>query len=108
MLRLAAILSAALLLTGCAAQPMHPSASPRAQKPTPSTSGLALVFDPPVIAGQPPIELARITRRPAAFAGYQDLIATYFSIQTLDRQTSDWTDRYERRTEMNRVGVSYR
>jgi hypothetical protein len=107
MLRIAPILMLALLLGGCAAQIKQPSAQSHISS-VPQSTGLALVLDPPAVLGQPPIELARAARRPAAFGSYQDLTTTYFSIQTIDRQTSDWTDRYERRTEMNRVGVSYR
>jgi hypothetical protein len=107
MLRFASILTLTLILGGCAAQIKQPPAQSRTPR-APQSTGLALVLDPPAIAGQPPVELARAARRPGAFGSYQDLTTTYFSIQTIDRQTSDWTDRYERRTEMNRVGVSYR
>jgi hypothetical protein len=110
MLRFASILAVTLILGGCAAQ-SRPSQQTRAVEPPMSQSGapaLALVLDPPAILGQPPIELARAERRSGAFGGFQNLTTTYFSIQTIDQQTSDWTDRYQRRTEMNQVGVNYR
>jgi hypothetical protein len=66
------------------------------------------MFDPPISAGQPPIDLARDDRAPAAFAGYDSTTATYFYIRTDDRQTSDHGDRYERRAISEKVGVSYR
>jgi hypothetical protein len=110
MLRFASILAMASILGGCAAQSAPPQQA-RVVTPTAAQQdapALALVLDPPVIRGLPPIDLARAERRVGAFGGYQNLTATYFSIQTIDQQASDWSNNYQRRTEMNQVGVNYR
>jgi hypothetical protein len=46
----------------------------------------ALVFDPASIADQPPLQLTRDDRRPAAFVGFDGPITTFFWIHTDDRQ----------------------
>lgn len=108
MMRWTGIFGLLLLLSGCAAQPVHPQTmSSQLSNPTDGMA-MALVLDPPATMGLPPIELFRSARSASAFGSYRSLMATYFSIHTYDRQTSDWNDRYERRTEMNRAGVSYR
>lgn len=95
---------------GCASQP-KPQAEPKAVAAAPvygEASAGALVFDPPVIAGQPRPELARQDRIPGAFVGYESITATYFWVRVDDRMDSDFNDRYERRAISTRVGVSYR
>lgn len=107
MRRLPAILAICLLGSGCAVQPAAQQAKAPSSRPVP-VPALALAIDPPITLGQPPIDLARADRASCAFGSYQGLMTTYFSIHTIDRQTNDDTDRYERRTDMDRVGASYR
>jgi hypothetical protein len=75
----------------------------------PATSS-ALVFDPPVIANEPPVELARETRQPVAVLGYEDIVTTYSYTRSDDRfrVTFDNGDRYERRSISERIGISTR
>jgi hypothetical protein len=68
----------------------------------------SLVFTPPVALGEEPLELARNDRTPQAFVGYDEISTSYFHIWTDDRQTNDGTDRYVRRSTIEKVGVSYR
>ena len=85
----------------------------------------ALAFDPPSIADQPPLELSRDDRRPAAFVGFDGPITTYFWIHTDDRQdNSGWGlqgawggagsgwggsgDTYQRDAQFDQIGVSTR
>ena len=103
------VIAIALLACGCAAHKPEPKA-----QALPITTSYAsvpagsLVFDPPVIVGQPPLQLSRDDRAPSAFAGYDSTTATYFYVRTDDRQTSDRSDRYERRSITEKTGVSYR
>jgi hypothetical protein len=114
------------VLVGCASQPPGPRArsaelpeSPRYEESTAS----ALVFDPPVAYGEPPLELSREDRLPSAFVAYEEPTVTYFWIHTDDWQGSDWGtggcggrfggigglgDCYQRRAVMDKVGISYR
>src|SRR5437016_1879014 len=70
----------------------------------------ALVFTPPIALDEPPLELSRADREPAAFVGYDDLMRTYIYVRTDDRFSGDGTgnDRYERRAIMEKVGSSTR
>ena len=72
----------------------------------------ALVFDPPVAAGEQPLDLARDTRQPSAFVGYDQLDTTFFSVSTVDvQQTYNFrgnSDRFFRAAVSQRFGVSYR
>jgi hypothetical protein len=119
----------AIALVGCASQPAVPRArsarspeiveSPRYEESTAS----ALVFDPPVAYGEPPLELSREDRLPSAFVAFEEPTITYFWIHTDDWQGSDWGtggcggrfggigglgDCYQRRAVMDKVGISYR
>ena len=71
-------------------------------------SAASLVFTPPVALGSEPLELARDDRTPRAFVGYDEVTTSYFNIWTDDRQTNDGSDRYVRRSRIEKVGVSYR
>jgi hypothetical protein len=75
-----------------------------------ATSASALVFDPPMLAGDWAPDLARDTRQPSAFLGYDEVTTTYFYLRTDDRQVvTDWQgDRYERRAISEKYGVRYR
>ena len=78
----------------------------------------ALVFDPPVAAGQPRLDLDREARSPVAVVGYDELETTYFYLRIDDRQTfqpiidGNGTrgnlGRFERRAISETVGVRYR
>ncbi|HMB96178.1 MAG TPA: hypothetical protein VKK61_09080 [Tepidisphaeraceae bacterium] len=101
-------LAFALFACGCAAQKAQPQAQVQAFPHYEAGSSGSLVFDPPVTIGQQPLQLSRDDRQPAAFAGYDSSIATYFYVRTDDRQTSDRSDRFERRAISEKVGVNYR
>lgn len=104
------ILTLLVLIGGCASQrkPAQTAADPLlvARSYEPGSAG-ALVFDPPVISGQPPLQLARDLRTPEAFVGYETT-ATYFYLRIDDRDASDYSSRYERRAISHKIGVSYR
>ena len=82
----------------------------------------ALVFTPPVVRQEPPLELSRAGRATEAFVGYDEGTVEYHYLRIDDRQrTGDgWNrgwgwggfgssgDRYERRAISERVGVRYR
>lgn len=80
----------------------------------------ALVFDPPVIQNDAPLELSRADREPRVSLGYQDLTTESFYIRMDDLQSNDAFgihgisggrgsfDRYERRAVTERAGVRYR
>jgi hypothetical protein len=104
-----------LLGVGCAAQPSKPART--AQEPQPllavyrQAPSAALVFDPPVISDQPPVNVSRDDRTPAAFVGYESTIATFYYVRTDDRQFDGFglnQDRFERRAISTKVGISYR
>ena len=111
-----------LIMAGCAAKPV-PSPAPVAQRSESvydraAVAG-ALVYDPPVIANAPRVDVSREGRAPAAFAGYEDLITTYYYLYQSDYQIGygtgssggpNWrnNDRFERQAITQRVGVSYR
>ena len=79
-----------------------------AQQQYQDVSTASLVFTPPVSLAEEPVELAREDRTPRAFVGYDEVTTSYFHIWTDDRQTNDGTDRYVRRSRIEKVGVSYR
>ena len=79
----------------------------------------ALVFDPPITAGDDPLELSRADRQPGAFVGYDGPVVERFYIRLDDQQIGHRFgsgrfggggsfDRYERRAVTERVGVRYR
>ena len=111
----------ATAMAGCASPAPSRSASlppvPEAARYEEMTAS-ALVFDPPVTWGEPPLELSRDERAPSAFVSFEGPIITYFWIHTDDWQGSDWGggwgrfggsgDNFQRRALMDKVGVSYR
>jgi hypothetical protein len=87
----------------------------------------ALVFDPPMIQDDPPLQLSRADRAPSAFLGYDGPIVESYYIRFDDRQVGYGTsgrfsgsgsggrfgasgnfDMYERRAITERTGVRYR
>ena len=105
----AGILIGMALLGGCAAQGPRPTTAPAHEVATVNyEASAALVFDLHLGPYAERVDIPREPRQRAAFVGWQDLTTTYFVVRTDDRQTNDWTDRYERRTIMEKTGVSYR
>lgn len=118
------LLACLLAPVGC--QTAAPAPEPRAVVEEPqydAVTASALVFDPPVVQGEPPLELSRAGRGPRVAVGYEELTAESFYIRLDDRQISDGIrggggrgrfggggsyDRYERRAVTERVGVRYR
>jgi hypothetical protein len=114
---LCALIAAGSLLLGCAAKPQaaKPANAPVESAPVESAQGncqgasvAALVFDPPILQNQPPLELSRESRQAGAFVGYEQLTTTFFYLRTDDRFRTDGTDRFERRAISERVGMSFR
>jgi hypothetical protein len=87
----------------------------------------ALVFDPPMIQNDPPLQLSRADREPRVFMGYEGPIVEFYSVRFDDRQigyglngrfsggggggrfgASGNFDMYERRAVTERTGVRYR
>jgi hypothetical protein len=90
-----------------------------------SASASALVFRPPVAAGEQMPDLSRAARQPSAFVGFEDPIVEYYDVTTIDRQVAGgslgrsssgsgfgWDggacDRYERRAVTEKIGVLHR
>ena len=71
----------------------------------------SLVFEPPIVASQPRIDFSRDGRAAEAFAGFEEIISTYYYLRVDDRQL-DYNghshDRFERRAITTRVGVIHR
>ena len=68
----------------------------------------ALVFDPPIIQNDAPVDLARAGRERSAFVGFDQLSTSYIYVRTDDRWSADGNDRYERRAIIEKVGASTR
>jgi hypothetical protein len=115
------ILLGALTTVGCASKPAHPAATTTAEPARiyDDAVAAALVYDPPVIANSPRIEISREGRAPAAFAGFEELTTTFYYLRVDDRQLNYGgggasggqhinNDRFERQAITERVGVSYR
>ena len=117
-MRPALVILTSICLAGCASKPMTispPTHGFDATRYDEATSA-ALVFDPPVTANDPPLELSREDRMPSAFVSFDGPTTTFFWIHTDDLQDSDWNrdfsggsnDRYQRRAIIDKVGESYR
>jgi hypothetical protein len=120
MLRAALSIIAASALVGCAAARQPEAVAPIVEEvePQPATA-MALVFDPPVVLDEPPVDLAREPRERAAFVAFEDQAVTFYYIHIDDRQVSDgggrnWRHgggglgRYERRALIDKFGATYR
>jgi len=95
----------------CDQQAAHTTPTPeldQAVTASASVSASALVFDPPMLADELPIDLAREGRERAAFVGYEDRTTTFSYIRIDDRQTGDSRERYDRRAIIERFGSSSR
>lgn len=95
-------------LAGCAATREPAPVSELPQPMYLDRAAGALVFDPPIAAGQPPLTLARSHRQPGAFVGYQDLVTTWFYHRRDDWQMDGFPDQYTQRAISERQGVRYR
>jgi hypothetical protein len=115
------ILLSALTTVGCASKPAHPAATaaPELARIYDDAVAAALVYDPPVVANSPRIEISREGRAPAAFAGFEEITTTFYYLRVDDRQLNYGgggasggqhinNDRFERQAITERVGVSYR
>ena len=107
------IIILAALSGGCAVQPAprQPVADLKPIPPAKPIAAASLAFDPPVIIGQPPIQMSREGRSPDAFVGYETTTITSYYIRSDDRQLDfgdHRQDLYDRRAISTKVGVSYR
>jgi hypothetical protein len=117
---------------GCATQQVHERLAPRHiatrlaadadEGEYEAAPAGALVFTPPVVRQEQPLDLSRAGRATEAFVGYDQGTVEYLYVRTDDRQRSGdgWNrtfgwgssggygDRYERRAISERVGVRYR
>jgi hypothetical protein len=111
MKRTGVILGIALLFGGgCATKPSGET-QVRVDAEPDAVVASALLFDPPVILDEPPLDLSRESRERSAFVGYEDQTVTFSYIHIDDRQVSQGghgRDRYERRSLIDRFGTSYR
>ena len=100
----------AALLAGCAARPhdTEPATAGPADFDDEHARAAALVFDPPVAAGQPELELARAPREATAFVAYDEVFSTYFYLRMDDRQKLSRDGSSERRVISETFGVSRR
>jgi len=111
------LLIIALLAGGCCAHKPPPATQATATQPSVYTDApvAALVFDPPIAAGET-ISLSREDRVPRAFIGYESGLAEFLYVRTDDRirEIGGWwnssgnRDRFERRAVSTRVGVLQR
>ena len=96
-------------LTGCATKPA--AQAPPSEPQFDDAVVASLVFEPPVVASEPPLEISRQGRGPAAHAGFEEIVSTYYYLYVDDRQL-DYNgrshDRFERRAVSTRVGVTHR
>jgi hypothetical protein len=140
------VVAALAALTGCQSKSAQVTSHPNSHaanaattlRATPAPTGTvpvreceavpaaALVFDPPMIQNDPPLQLSRADRQPSAFLGYDGPIVESYYIRFDDRQVgyglngrfsgsgggrfgaSGNFDMYERRAVTERTGVRYR
>lgn len=102
---------------GCASRPVEPAHSCQTSHDCPpvatvaiedSAVAAALVFDPPVMVNNPPLNLSRSARNPAAFVSFDQTITTFYFLRSNDRQIIGAAPYAERRAVTERFGVSYR
>jgi hypothetical protein len=109
------LLSVFTVVGGCASKPAQPVATAQPAHIYDDAVAAALVYDPPVVADSPRLEVSREGRAPAAYAGFEDITTTYYYLRVDDRQLNYGSgsgqhnnDRFERQAITERVGVSYR
>ena len=108
-MRLIGAMLCACFLAGCAAR-TQPRDVRAVEQPieVEARTASALIFDPPVAAGFPRLELSRADREPAAFVAYDEVFSTYFYLRMDDRQKIAADGRSERRVISETFGVSRR
>ena len=105
---------------------LAPAPAPRvsmcsAETEAEAVTASALVFDPPVVQGEPSVGLNRAEREPRVAVGFEGPSVERYYIRTDDRQVTDGLrgggtssggggvyDRFERRAVTERTGVRYR
>lgn len=117
-MRVGFILIVGAFLAGCAAKPTSIASAPATQPSIryEDATSSALAFDPPVTAGELPIDLSRDERAPSAFVSFDGPSTTLYWIHTDDLQESEWggdaqgsmQDRFRRRAVIDKSGVTYR
>lgn len=116
-MRWGSVLLLGVTLVGCASIPQpQPAAVASVASVYDDAVAAALVYDPPVVVNSPKFDVSREGRGPAAYAGFDEVIATSYYLRIDDRQLGygDWhghshnNDRFERQAITERVGVSYR
>jgi hypothetical protein len=104
-----------LAQVGCAGNPGGATTPPPAVAQQASVYdgavAASLVYTPPIVAHGDQPEFSRDGRAAAAYAGFDDVITTYYYLYQDDRQLKyggQNHDRFERQAITQRVGVSYR
>jgi hypothetical protein len=100
-----------LVVGGCAvhrAPAMHSTAAPAEDARLASVTSAALVFDPPVTAGQPLPDLSRVGREPSAFVSYDEVFTSFFYLRYHDRQIIAPDGTSDRRAITETFGVTRR
>jgi len=108
-MRRAALILVLAGLAGCSSE-SKPATQPVAilehsYEPSQAT---ALAFDPPVAMADAPLDLARASREPGAFLGYDDPIRSFLFIRTDDDWNDNGTGRYDRRATVGKISSSTR
>ena len=99
-------------LAGCASNSQQSSVAAKPASPIYNDAiAAALVFNPPAIANEFPLDMSREGRSVSAFAGFDEIITTFYYLRMDDYQQTNGkyrNDRFERQAITERVGVSYR
>lgn len=110
-MRWGAFILIALIAAGCASKQTQPIATAPAAPLYDDAIAAALVYDPPVVADSPRVDVSRDGRAQTAYAGFDELITTFYYLRIDDHQQTFGglhNDRFERQAITQRVGVSYR
>jgi len=106
-----AVILTALTAVGCSihraptSQPSHQAIAPPCFE---NARVAALVFDPPVSVGDPPLDLSRTPRERSAFVSYDEVFSTYFYVRMDDRQILSNSGNSQRRVVTETFGVTRR
>ncbi|MCC6423265.1 MAG: hypothetical protein IT447_07275 [Phycisphaerales bacterium] len=108
-MRTLSILFLLLAVGGCVANKKHPSTTNHVSLTRyETTSAAALVFEPPIAANLPHLDLSRDSRTPAAFVSYDSTFTSYYYVRTDDRLPGDWYGWPARRAITEKFGITYR
>ena len=110
MTRLIPSILLAFIAAGCVSSKPHAPSDMAYTHPDPPFShpASALVFDPPIAASIPPLDLSREPRQSMAFAGFQQSTTTVSFVRTDDRQSTAYLDSYDRRAITIQMGTNSR